>query len=97
MRHEGGKCEPWFAFDRIECSAIDMAERGERHPGRGSHAELHDAIPLADLGIEPTQSHRWQLLARMDEDEFEAPRLAALAAPTHRPLVRYATSRRGSR
>jgi len=51
---------------------IDMAERGERHPGRGDHAELRHATPLTDLGIEKTQSHRWQLLARMDEAEFEA-------------------------
>ena len=36
----------------------------------------HDETFLDGLGIDRNQSHRWQLLARMDEAEFEA----ALAA-----------------
>lgn len=59
---------------------IRMAKQKERHPGRGDHAELHDAIPLADLGIEKTQSHRWQLLARMVEAEFETELAACIDA-----------------
>ena len=67
------RCAEW----KIRCERkggqmlIDMAERGERHPG-GKSIELRDASQLADLGIAKTQSHRWQLLARMDENEFEA-------------------------
>ena len=54
---------------------IDMAERGERRPvGHGKAVRLQDATKLEDLGIDKTKSHRWQLLARMDEAEFEAER-----------------------
>ena len=59
---------------------IDMAERGERHSRGGDHAKLHDGTLLADLGIDKTQSHRWQLLARMDEAEFEAELAACIEA-----------------
>ena len=50
---------------------IDMAERGERHPERGDRRGFQDATRLKDLGIDKTKSHRWQLLAWMDEEEFE--------------------------
>ena len=49
---------------------IGMAERGERHPG-GKSIEFHDGTQLADLGIDKTKSHRWQLLIRMLAGQFE--------------------------
>ncbi len=58
---------------------IDMAERGERR-GDG-RKRLHDeTVSLEDLGIDKTQSHRWQLLIRMDEAEFEAELAACIEA-----------------
>lgn len=53
---------------------IAMAERGERRSqsdGRPSEV-LHDAtLNLDDLDIERTQSHRWQAIARIPDDDFE--------------------------
>ncbi len=54
----------------------ESAQRGERMSGdgkvnqhnRGSHA---DTPTLADIGITPMQSSRWQSLASMSEDHFE--------------------------
>ena len=41
--------------------------------GGDRRSELHDArVKLADIGIEPTQSHRWQTIAAMPEPQFEA-------------------------
>ena len=67
------RCAEW----KIRCERkggrmlIDMAERGERR-GDG-RKRLHDeTVSLEELGIDKAQSHRWQLLARMDENEFEA-------------------------
>jgi N6-adenosine-specific RNA methylase IME4 len=52
---------------------IDMAVRSERHSGHGdqkSGSQL--ATPkLADLGINKTQSSRWQYLAALDDSHFE--------------------------
>lgn len=33
---------------------------------------MHDATKLSELGIEKTQSHRWQRIASVPEDVFEA-------------------------
>jgi hypothetical protein len=38
---------------------------------RKSESRLHDAT-LKNYGIERTQSHRWQSLARIPEDTFES-------------------------
>ena len=63
---------------------IEMAERKERHSGRGhtrtvgSRAATPRAEPkLADLGINKTQSSRWQRLATLDADIFEVKVAAA--------------------
>lgn len=60
-----------------------MAERGERavqgdgprfDPANSSIAELSVEKPktLAELGVNKRESHRWQQLASMSEDHFEA-------------------------
>jgi|GEM_PF-4098413 len=55
---------------------IDMAKRGERKRRGGDQiAKLLDAtlLPqLKNLGIEKTQAHRWQKIARIREDALEA-------------------------
>lgn len=54
----------------------EMAERGERDKGCGDRqspkAKLRPATQLSDLGVTKTQSSRWQRLAAMPEDQFEA-------------------------
>jgi hypothetical protein len=56
----------------------EMAERGERHNGKGQSREVlqsHGAtvsVPkLADLGVSKTQSSRWQQLAALPAAEQE--------------------------
>lgn len=55
-----------------------MEKSGERHSGRneqnlrGSQAATPVSPTLADLGINKTQSSRWQKLADVPDDEFEA-------------------------
>ena len=57
----------------------EMQERGERDEGKGGNrgnqhvARSHDAtVPtLTDLGLNKTQSSRWQLLATIPESEFD--------------------------
>ena len=67
------RCAEW----KIRCERrggqmlIDMAERGERR-GDGRKRLHDDTVSLEELGTDKTQSHRWQLLARTDEAEFEA-------------------------
>jgi MT-A70 len=55
---------------------IEMAARKERDSGKGNRnpaLKLHAATPkLADLGISKTQSSRWQKLAALEQDQFEA-------------------------
>lgn len=51
---------------------IGMAENGRRDPG-GRGGLTNRPLPnLAELGIEPMRSSRWQALARMPESRFEA-------------------------
>ena len=51
---------------------IGMADRGERAERGKPGMKFHDGTPLLDdLGIDKKHSHRWQLLYRMDEAEFE--------------------------
>src|SRR5215831_2227184 len=54
---------------------IEMAARGERHEGRGGEfrKEMRKATKtLKDLKVSRTQSSRWQKMARMDGEDFEA-------------------------
>jgi protein gp37 len=53
---------------------IEMAERKERHSGRGDQKTGSQAATpkLKDLDINKTQSSRWQALAALDHDQFEA-------------------------
>lgn len=38
--------------------------------GIGKKVEFHNGTSLADLGVDKKQSHRWQKLSQMPEDEF---------------------------
>jgi hypothetical protein len=51
----------------------EMHKRGERHTGRGDQKSgSQSATPkLSDLGINKSQSSRWQKLADIDDDAFE--------------------------
>lgn len=51
-------------------SEREMAKGGQ--PKNPSHAASTSPKPLADLGISHTQSSRWQKLAAIPEDDFEA-------------------------
>jgi protein gp37 len=54
----------------------EMAERKERDTGKGNRnpaLKSQAATPkLADLGVSKSQSSRWQQLAALDQDRFEA-------------------------
>ena len=55
---------------KIGAELIRMAETGERNlgrPAKGSHLET-----LSELGIEKNNAERWQLVARVSDEEFEA-------------------------
>jgi N6-adenosine-specific RNA methylase IME4 len=57
---------------------IEMKARKERHDGKGQSREVLRSQPatvstpkLADLGINKTQSSRWQALASLNDERFE--------------------------
>jgi hypothetical protein len=71
-----------------------MKQRGERHSGRGDQrAGSQPATPLLDdLGVNKTQSSRWQKLAALTPDEQEqkiqqakSKSLAAMEPPPRKP------------
>lgn len=66
-----------------------MAERGERHT-QGRPKTLHDGrFKLEDLGLTEIESHRWQLLATLTDDELSAliKKLAEKIAELTRRLI----------
>lgn len=50
---------------------IEMAEKGTRATGKATHNKPLGVPNLAQLGIEPMRSSRWQWLARLSETRFE--------------------------
>lgn len=51
---------------------IEMKERGERKGGHGGDRQSSSTKELEDVGVSKKQSHRWQRIASVPEDEFEA-------------------------
>lgn len=51
---------------------IEMAATGQRDPGGRGRLANRPLPNLADLGIEPIRSSRWQWLARLPEERFES-------------------------
>lgn len=59
---------------RAERRAGEMLAEMEKHQGgrpNQSHDVTSSVATLADLGIEKMQSHRWQRVAGIDEEDFE--------------------------
>jgi len=53
----------------------EMKERGERDQGKGGDRKSRSqaaTVKLQDIGITKSQSSRWQALAKIDQDDFEA-------------------------
>jgi hypothetical protein len=59
-----------------------MADKGERAVGGGICAKSCGLLLFPTFGVTKTQSSRWQKLAAMDEDDFEARAAAARGSPT---------------
>ena len=56
---------------RAERRAGEMLCSMEKNKGAAAPTRLHDATTLEDLGINKTQSFRWQREAAVDDDTFE--------------------------
>jgi hypothetical protein len=71
---------------------IDMAERNERHAGKaakGLRVATPTTVPkLADLGVNKTQSSRWQATARLAADVFESKIITPAVQRAYDNLVR---------
>jgi hypothetical protein len=52
---------------------IEMRVKGERARQGGDRAKLQRATLLVDLGVEKTQSYRWQQMARHQETKKSRP------------------------
>jgi len=58
---------------RAERKAGEFLRETELSKGAAEKkTRLHDATTLSDLGIEKTQSHRWQKIASVPNEEFES-------------------------
>ena len=61
-----------------------------REPLGAQEKMYHDETFLGELGIDRNHSHRWQLLARMDEAEFLTHASAHVGARERRQPKNYA-------
>jgi hypothetical protein len=82
--------------DRAGQLLKEMAERGERED-RGRRHQMSQAATLTDLGVSRTQSSRWQKLADLDEDDFEARTATAKKQAVSSPISRATGSRAAKR
>ena len=55
---------------RAERKAGEMLAGMEKNKGAACRTRLHDATTLNELGIDKTQSHRWQRMAAVAEEQL---------------------------
>ena len=63
----------WRAAHRLGLAARGQAGGGDRRSDHRLHGATGDRHTLSDLGISKAQSSRWQQLAAVPEEQFEAP------------------------